>query len=131
MRWHMVRGMPAPHMGLARPAAAGSIRDHADCAERPGLEVRMRAAMTILLFAAFAGSVAAQGLRLPPQSSPAENQVQDLNRSMQLEQRRSRDQQQGQFEFNQLRQDLNRSQNFPSITGPGVPRGCPPGSAGC
>jgi hypothetical protein len=91
----------------------------------------MRAAMTILLFAAFAGSVAAQGLRLPPQSSPAENQVQDLNRSMQLEQRRSRDQQQGQFEFNQLRQDLNRSQNFPSIIGPGVPRGCPPGSAGC
>ena len=89
----------------------------------------MRAAVAALFLAALAGTAAAQS-RLP-RSSPAENQVQELNRSMQLEQRQLRDQQQGQFEFNQLRQDLNRSQNFPSITGPGVSGGCPRGSVGC
>ncbi|WP_046863062.1 hypothetical protein [Microvirga massiliensis] len=90
----------------------------------------MRAILTILVFACLASPVAAQGLRIPG-SSRSENQVQDLNRSMQRQQQQLRNQQQGQFELNQLRQDLNRSQNFPSITGPGVSRGCPPGAAGC
>jgi|RhiMethySRZTD1v2_1073278.scaffolds.fasta_scaffold2908396_1 type II secretory pathway pseudopilin PulG len=90
----------------------------------------MRAVLTIVLLAALAGPAASQGLRVP-QSGRAENQVQDLNRSMQQQQQQLRNQQQGQFELNQLRQDLNRSQNFPSITGPGVSRGCPPGAVRC
>ena len=90
----------------------------------------MRAILTILVFACLASPVAAQGLRIP-ESSRSENQVQDLNRSMQRQQQQLRNQQQGQFELNQLRQDLNRSQNFPSITGPGVSRGCPPGAVSC
>jgi hypothetical protein len=81
------------------------------------------------LFAALAGPAAAQGLRIP-QSGRAESQVQDLNRSMQQQQQQLRNQQQGQFELNQLRQDLNRSQNFPSITGPDAAR-CSPGAVGC
>jgi hypothetical protein len=72
----------------------------------------------------------AQTQRLP-RMSPAEQQFNDINRSLQGQQRRLHEQHQTQVEINQLRQELNRQQNFPSMTGPGGLRGCPPGSIGC
>jgi hypothetical protein len=75
-------------------------------------------------------STAALAQRLPRQS-PAEQQVQEINRSLSRKQQRLGSQQQHQIETNQLRQDLNRQRTFPSMTGPGSARICPPGSATC
>ena len=68
--------------------------------------------------------------RLPEQSR-AERQAEDINRAMQRQQLQMRESQQTQFEINQLRGELQRSRQFPSVTGPGAGRGCPPGSIGC
>ncbi len=66
-----------------------------------------------------------------PRETPSERQIRSTNQSIQLDQRlRSRDVQ-TQFEINQLRGDIERSRSFPSMTGPGVNPGCPPGAIGC
>jgi hypothetical protein len=74
-----------------------------------------------------AGPALAQVERLPEQSR-AERQAEDINRSMQRQQLQMRESQQTQFEINQLRGDIQRSREFPAMTGPGAGRGCPPGS---
>jgi TolA-binding protein len=81
--------------------------------------------MRALTFAILAGLIAAapaaaQVERLPEQSR-AERQVENLNRSMQLQQMQTRQSQQTQFEINQLRGEIQRSQQFPRMTGPCVP----------
>jgi exonuclease VII large subunit len=82
------------------------------------------------VFVSVAAPSPAQAQRLP-RTSESEQQVDEINRSMQRQQRQMREQQQNQFEFNQLRQDLNRQQNFPAITGRGVGRVCAPGQVAC
>jgi hypothetical protein len=72
----------------------------------------------------------AQGQRLP-RVSPAEQTYTDINRSLQAQESQQRQLQQNQFDTNQLRQDLSRQQVFPPVTGPAVPRICPPGSVAC
>ena len=80
--------------------------------------------------ALLAGPAAAQVERLPEQSR-AERQSQDINRSMQQQQLQLRQNQQSQFEINQLRNELQQNRSSPSMTGPGIGVGCPPGSIGC
>ena len=75
-----------------------------------------------------AAPASAQVERLPEQSR-AERQVEDLNRAMTRQGMQTRQNQQTQFEVNQLRGEIQRSQQFPIMTGPGA--GCPPGSIGC
>ena len=87
--------------------------------------------MRALVLAASAASLAvpalAQTERLPLRSR-AERQVDDINRSLGIQGRELRQDQQRQFEINQLR-------NQPAIGGPAYPigpsRGCPPTSIGC
>ncbi len=64
----------------------------------------------------------AQVERLPEQSR-AERQVEDLNRAMVRQEMQTRQNQQTQFEINQLRGEIQRSQQFPIMTGPGCARG--------
>ena len=78
---------------------------------------------TVLLLAS--GATLAQ-TRLP-RVNPTEQQVQEINRAIQRQQRGLVDEQQRQFEINQLRQELNRQQTFPSMIG----RGCAPGRIAC
>ena len=88
-------------------------------------------AMRALILAAVAASLAAPALaqteRLP-QRSRAERQVEDINRSLQIQGRELRQDQQFQFEVNQLR-------NQSAIGGPSRPiggsPGCPHTSIGC
>ena len=80
-----------------------------------------------LIGALLVGPAFAQVERLPEQSR-AERQAEDINRSMQRQQLQMRENQQTQFEINQLRGDIQRSREFPTMTGPGAGRGCPPGS---
>jgi hypothetical protein len=91
--------------------------------------------MRVLIVAGLTGLVlaapaSAQVERLPEQSR-AERQAEDINRSMQRQQLQLRENQQSQFEINQMRNDLQQSRQFPSVTGPGSGVGCPPGSVGC
>jgi len=79
---------------------------------------------------ALAAPAAAQVERLP-QPSRAERQADDINRAIQRQQLQTRENQQTQFEINQLRNQLQQDRQFPIMTGPGVGRGCPPGSVGC
>jgi uncharacterized membrane protein affecting hemolysin expression len=67
-----------------------------------------------------------------PRRSPSEQQVDEINRSLTRKQQRLGSQQQDQIETNQLRGEINRRNNFPSMTGPGsVNRICSPGSSTC
>jgi hypothetical protein len=90
----------------------------------------MRALILGLCLVGLCGTAFAQGLRQPPRSR-AEREVQEINRDLLRQQRNLGVQQQNQFETNQLRQELNRQQNFPPVIGPSIQRGCPPGSVGC
>jgi predicted PurR-regulated permease PerM len=96
----------------------------------------MRAAIVIvavagLLAPALATSSFAQTQRLP-RRSPAEQQVDEINRSLTRKQQRVGSEQQNQIETNQLRQEIHRQNSFPSMTGPGsIPRICSPGSSTC
>ena len=84
----------------------------------------MRALILAAAAATFALPALAQTERLPSRSR-AERQVDDINRSIQLQGRDLRQDQQFQFEINQLR-------NQPSIGRPiGGNPGCPPTSIGC
>ncbi len=83
--------------------------------------------MHVAILAGLIGSVliapaAAQVERLPEQSR-AERQVEDLNRAMVRQEMQTRQNQQTQFEINQLRGEIQRSQQFPIMTGPGCARG--------
>ena len=78
-------------------------------------------AACLLLNPAFAQS------RLP-RMSPSEQQVLDINRSLQRHQRDLAVQQQSEFELNQLRQSLHRHQTFPDRTFGAI---CAPGQIGC
>jgi hypothetical protein len=80
--------------------------------------------MAGLIGAALAGPAAAQVERLPEQSR-AERQAEDINRAITRQEQITRQNQQTQFEVNQLRQELQRSQQFPP--GPSV-GSCPRGS---
>jgi len=77
-----------------------------------------------LIAALMAAPALAQVERLPEQSR-AERQVEDLNRSMVRQQMQTRQSQQTQFEINQLRGEIQRSQQFPTVIGPGSAV-CPP-----
>ncbi len=84
--------------------------------------------LALLVLAAAATPALAQVL---PRESPSERQLRSTNQSITIDQRlRSRDAQ-TQFEINQLRGDIERRSTFPSMTGPGVNPGCPPGAIGC
>jgi TolA-binding protein len=90
---------------------------------------------SVALILGVAAALAAAGptwaqQRLPAKSR-AEQQVEDLNAAIARQQSLTRERQQTQFEINQLRGDIQRSQQFPSMTGPGAGSGCPPGSIGC
>ncbi len=69
----------------------------------------------------------AQTQRLP-RMSPAEQQVRELNQSLQGQNRSLNSQQQNQFEVNQLRQELQRQETFQPIA---PPRICAPGQVVC
>ena len=91
--------------------------------------------MRVLVVAGLIGPLlvapaSAQVERLPEQSR-AERQAEDINRAMPRQQLHMRDSHHTQFEINQLRGEIQRSQQFPAMTGPGAGRGCPPGSIGC
>lgn len=79
----------------------------------------------LLLTAAVPVAAAAQQL---PETSRSERQYNSINRSLEQQGRGLGASQQNQFEVNQLRGDVQRSNQFPTLTGP---RGCVPGSAGC
>lgn len=62
-----------------------------------------------------------------------EQQIQDLNRSIQTQQQQRSSDQQGQIDTNQRRQGIDRQQNLPSTTGSGQTsnRICAPGQIRC
>jgi hypothetical protein len=67
-----------------------------------------------------------------PRNNPNEQQVREINRSLQYQQRRRLDRQQTQFEINQMRQELNRQENFRSWPSPGLTRRiCAPRQISC
>jgi hypothetical protein len=82
-----------------------------------------------LIATLMAAPALAQVERLPEQSR-AERQVEDLNRSMVRQGMQTRQSQQTQFEINQLRGEIQRSQQFPTVIGPGSAV-CPPGAVAC
>ena len=65
---------------------------------------------------------------LLPSTSRAERQINDNNRSLQMQQQERRLDQQSQFEVNQLRTQIQRGQTAPP---PGSLRICAPGQLGC
>jgi len=87
----------------------------------------MRALVLAAVAASLAGPALAQTERLPLRSR-SERQVDDINRSIGIQGRELRQDQQTQFEINQLR-------NQPVIGGPANPIGggrfCPPSAMGC
>jgi hypothetical protein len=67
-----------------------------------------------------------------PRNNPNEQRVQEINRSLQYQERRRLDRQQNQVEINQMRQELRRQENFRSLPAPGLGRRiCAPGQIGC
>jgi len=90
----------------------------------------MRGVMTMaVVLSSLALPVAAQ-TRLP-RTTPAERQVKELNHNIQQEQRVMERQQQYQIDNNQLRQRLDRQQNFANPSPPARIGTCPAGSIGC
>ncbi len=78
---------------------------------------------TLFLLALAHTGASAQTERLPL-TSRSERQVEDINRSLRQQQRGVSENQQTQFEINQLRGEIQRSQQFPRMTGPGCAYGC-------
>jgi hypothetical protein len=85
----------------------------------------MRALIIAIALAAAAAPALAQVERLP-ETSRAERQTQDINRAITLQEQQTRQNQQTQFEVNQLRNEVQQSRQFPSVTGP--VGSCPAGS---
>lgn len=75
-------------------------------------------------------SVAHAQTRLP-RKTPAERQVDDINRSLQQDQRVRGIEQQIQTDNNQLRQNIDRQRMFSSPPSPFRSGSCPAGSIGC
>ena len=93
----------------------------------------MRAVIIAAICAVLASPALAQVERLPEQSR-AERQVEDLNRAMLRNEMQTRQSQQTQFEINQLRGEIRRQQNTPTLIGPNAPGAggvCPPGAKRC
>ncbi len=90
----------------------------------------MRTVAVVAAILALGTPALAQTQRLP-RMSPAEQQVRELNQSMQGQNRSLNTQQQNQFEVNQLRQEFNRQQLFSPPPGAGVGRICAPGQIAC
>jgi hypothetical protein len=92
----------------------------------------MRAIVVLIALAGLC--VPAIGQTRLPRTSPSEREVQGINRSLRGQQRQLGSEQQTQFEINQLRQDLRRQQNTPTLIGPNSPSAggvCAPGSPRC
>jgi TolA-binding protein len=85
----------------------------------------MRRFFIVAVAAAVVAAPALAQVRLPAQSR-AERQVDDINRSLAIQQREMRQNQQTQFEINQLRGQIQRDSLFPP---PG--RICAPGQISC
>ena len=66
-----------------------------------------------------------------PRTSPSESEVRSLNQSIQREQRAMQREQQNQISNNQMRQRIDRQQNFSNPSPPARLRNCPAGSIGC
>lgn len=90
----------------------------------------MRGVMTVAVILSSLALPAAAQTRLP-RTTPAERQVKELNRNIQQEQRVMERQQQYQIDNNQLRQRLDRQQNFANPSPPARIGTCPAGSIGC
>ena len=83
----------------------------------------MRAILCLLAAACIASPAVAQ--------NRTEQQIQDLNRSIETQQRQLSSDQQGQIDTNQRRQTIDRKQNLPSTTGQTSNRICAPGQLRC
>jgi uncharacterized protein HemX len=93
----------------------------------------MRAMLVTALLLGFVAALPAEAqTRRLPRKSPAERQVEEINRNLQREQRLKQIEQQSRFETNQLRQSLDRQRMFSSPS-PSRPFGttCRPGLIGC
>jgi hypothetical protein len=76
--------------------------------------------------------IAAACLSLPATAQTrTEQQIQDLNRSVETQQRQRNSEQQRQIDTNQQRQSVDRQRNLPSTTGSTGNRICAPGQIGC
>jgi hypothetical protein len=92
----------------------------------------MRAILVVIALASLSLPAASQ-TRLP-RTSPAEREVQGINRSLRGQQQNLGSQQQNQFEINQLRGEIRRQQNTPTLIGPNAPGAggvCAPGAKRC
>jgi hypothetical protein len=72
----------------------------------------VRALIVAIFITAIAAPALAQPERLPAQSR-SEQQIQDINRSLAVQQRELRQEQQTQFEINQLRNQFQQQQSQP------------------
>ena len=90
----------------------------------------MRALVIASLIGALAAAPALAQVERLPEQSRAERHVEDLNRAMMRQQMQTRQNQQTQFEINQLRGEIQRNQQFPTVIGPGSAV-CPPGAVAC
>lgn len=89
----------------------------------------MRACTALFAALAALAATAAVGQELSlPTTSRAERQLNENNRSLQIQQQQRRIEQQSQFDVNQLRTEIQREQTFPA---PGSLRICAPGQIGC
>ena len=78
----------------------------------------MRFIVIVMAIAGLSAPALAQ-TELLPRTSPAEQQVRDINQSLQRQNQIQNFQQRDNFEVNQLRQDLQRQRTFPPIVAPG------------
>ena len=88
-------------------------------------------AAPFLMMSALSAGVAFAQAPVLPQTSPAEQMVNEANRSLRNLEIRQQQENRFQFEVNALREQQLRQQQFPRITGPTVNQNCLPGAAGC
>lgn len=82
----------------------------------------------VLLAGSAAGAHAQVVAQVLPETSRSEQNLNTINRSLSRQQEGLGASQQNQFEVNQLRGQIQRRDQFPTVTGP---RGCAPGAVGC
>jgi len=85
----------------------------------------------LILAAVMAVALPASAQTRLPRTSPAERQVDDINRSISREQRSLQVQQQNQINNNQIRQSIDRQQMYTRPSSPFRNSSCPAGSVGC
>lgn len=66
-----------------------------------------------------------------PRTSPSEQMVNEVNRSLRNLEIRQQQENRLQFEVNSLRAHQLRQQQFPRLTNPPPPQHCQPGAQGC